>query len=292
MAREERREETLPLLPGAQWAPAATPPPAPPAVRLRRCVGAVLAAVVLSSEFSGTALLVWFGEEPLQQFTPWLAHQRSAGLAIFLGIWVVCSIGCLPSTPLWLLGGFCFKSNLALGFGLNVLGCYLGTMVCFGLGRLLRRGCGGAAAEGGGCCCEEGCEQSRTLRILNSLLAENEIKATLLSRIAYAPMAVKNYGFGGFTPVSIKCFAVCSVLGDLPNTLLFTHLGGSVSSLVEALKGQESLGIAPRIGLAVSLTITALILGAVALLVRRVMRDEEVRATRGRLQEAVPRQAG
>ena len=41
---------------------------------------------------------------------------------------------------------------------------------------------------------------------------------------------------GGFTKTKTWVFATCSLAGDFPNTLLFTHLGGSVSSLVGAVK--------------------------------------------------------
>jgi hypothetical protein len=112
---------------------------APPQLRqqCKRFLLAALAALVLSSEFSGTALLVWFGQQPLEKFTPWLKSQETAGIAIFLGVWLGGSVACLPSTPLWLLGGFCFKQNFFLGLALNVVGCWLGSMVSFGAGACI-----------------------------------------------------------------------------------------------------------------------------------------------------------
>ena len=103
------------------------------------------------------------------------------------------------------------------------------------------------------------------------------MKASLLSRLAYAPMAVKNYGFGGVTPVSFRCFALCSLVGDFPNTLLFTHLGGSVSSIVDAVKGKETLGTAPKVGLVISILCTAILLLTLGYYVKRELRDEERR---------------
>eukprot|EP01043_Picozoa_sp_COSAG02_P045293 COSAG02_NODE_4126_length_5741_cov_164.845090_5_plen_176_part_00 len=142
----------------------------------------------------------------------------------------------------------------------------------------MQRCCGGMSDDGeseGGCC--GGCARSRELRILRSLLERNEWKACFLSRLAYAPMAVKNYGFGGVTPVSFSCFMPSSLLGDFPNTVLFTHLGGSVSSIVDAVQGKEQLGTAPKVGLVISITCTATILLLVGYYVKNQLRDEEVR---------------
>ena len=146
------------------------------------------------------------------------------------------------------------------------------------IGRLvqLRYGSNHAHEETGTGCCG-GCAESKELRILRSLLERNEWKACLLSRLAYAPMAVKNYGFGGLTPVAFRCFAPSSLIGDFPNTLLFTHLGGSVSSIVDAVQGKETLGTAPKVGLAISITCTAIILLTVGYYVKRELRDEEMR---------------
>lgn len=111
-----------------------------PAIRqCKRIVLALLGAIVLSSEFSGTALLVWFGQEPLESFSPWLKSQETAGIVIFLGVWVAGSVLCLPSTPLWLLGGFCFKQEFLVGLMLNASGCWLGSMVSFGIGAQMAR---------------------------------------------------------------------------------------------------------------------------------------------------------
>eukprot|EP01043_Picozoa_sp_COSAG02_P045292 COSAG02_NODE_4126_length_5741_cov_164.845090_4_plen_131_part_00 len=105
-----------------------------PVARCKRIFLALIAVLVLSSEFSGTALLVWFGQAPLEQFAPWLHSQETAGTAIFLGVWVAGSVLCLPSTPLWLLGGFCFKQNFYIGLSLNAFGCWFGSLICFGIG--------------------------------------------------------------------------------------------------------------------------------------------------------------
>jgi hypothetical protein len=147
-----------------------------------------------------------------------------------------------------------------------------------GSGRVAQRHCSGMHDDGesaNGCC--GGCARSRELRILRSLLERNEWKACFLSRLAYAPMAVKNYGFGGVTPVSFRCFVPSSLLGDFPNTLLFTHLGGSVSSIVDAVQGKEKLGTAPKVGLVISIMCTFVILLAVGYYVKKGLRDEEAR---------------
>lgn len=146
-------------------------------------------------------------------------------------------------------------------------------------------GCSHARDEPVDGCCGS-CARSSELRVLRSLLKRNELKACFYSRIAYAPMAVKNYGFGGLTPVNFRTFAPCSLIGDFPNTVLFTHLGGSVDSIVAALDGKEALGTAPKIGLAISITGTVIILVVVGYYVRRELRDEEARMS---LRVAAPR---
>jgi hypothetical protein len=92
-------------------------------------------------------------------------------------------------------------------------------------------------------------------------------------------MAVKNYGFGGFTKTKTWIFALCSLVGDFPNTLLFTHLGGSVSSLVSAVKGTEPLGTTPKVGLALSICCTVLLLIVVGSYVKKSLREHAVTVT-------------
>jgi hypothetical protein len=43
--------------------------------------------------------------------------------------------------------------------------------------------------------------QPQIITTLLKIMEENQYKATIISRLAYAPMAVKNYGFGALTPV-------------------------------------------------------------------------------------------
>ena len=91
----------------------------------RKLVISAFGLFVITSEFTGTAIILWFGELPhrkvcvperlhdsvfaaghgtLEKFSPWLAEQQEAGIGIFLGVWVVAMLCCAPSTPLWLLG--------------------------------------------------------------------------------------------------------------------------------------------------------------------------------------------
>lgn len=108
----------------------------------------------MTREFSERLLVrAGFGQAPIERFTPWLA-AHPVGSLIFIGVWVGGSIACLPSTPLWLLGGFAFKEHFWVGLGLNVAGCWLGSFVCFGLGASSRPGlpCGGWLACSGLCC--------------------------------------------------------------------------------------------------------------------------------------------
>lgn len=101
--------------------------------RMGRCRSAVLilfGLFIVTSEFTATALLLWFGarcssagarslscahvrsrvgRSSLESFSAWLPTQQSLGVLIFLGICVFSLLCCAPSTPLWLIGGFCFK---------------------------------------------------------------------------------------------------------------------------------------------------------------------------------------
>ena len=209
------------------------------------------------------------GRGTLEDFSPWLKKQEALGLAIFLGVWLVAMLCCLPSTPLWLLGGFCFRNRFLVGLGINVAGGWLSAMVCFGLARALSLAC-----DDQGCCGSAG--RSRVMVILQDMVSRNPYKATLLSRIAYAPMAVKNYGFGAFLhDVPALSFAVCALVGDFPNVLLFTHLGGTVSDIADALDGKKPLGDAPKVGLAISLAVTVTCLVLLGGIARREMRAAE-----------------
>eukprot|EP01052_Picozoa_sp_SAG31_P031972 SAG31_NODE_3453_length_4253_cov_2.708233_5_plen_304_part_00 len=88
----------------------------------------------------------------------------------------------------------------SLAIGLNAAGCWLGAAVCFAVARQLRR-CGDRCKVCARCCGLGSAGSSRAggkpsvLQALNKMVGENQYKATLVSRVAYAPMAVKNFGY-------------------------------------------------------------------------------------------------
>jgi hypothetical protein len=65
------------------------------------------------------------GHQKLEEFAAWLPHQTGWGSLIFLGVWVVAMLCCSPSTPLWLIGGYCFRHDFRKALALNMAGCWL-----------------------------------------------------------------------------------------------------------------------------------------------------------------------
>ena len=180
-------------------------------------------------------------------------------------------------------GGFCFKKHFLWGLALNVAGCWLASVVCFGLGRGL---CRNKTCQKHPCCqfggegdVNDGAPPGM-LHVLKQLVHKNPMTATILSRLAFAPMAVKNYGFGGFSPVPVHTFLMCVLVGDFPNTVLFTHLGGTVSDIADAIDGKTKLGVGPKIGLAISVAVTGGLVVLVTYLARREMRKQQAQLMR------------
>jgi uncharacterized membrane protein YdjX (TVP38/TMEM64 family) len=169
------------------------------------------------------------------RFAEWLQLQGRAGQVVYTLAFAAAIVLCGPSTPLELVGGFCYPFWIALL--LNGLGKWAGSVLSFQIGRhfaaAARRylGGGGGAEPVGG----------RMLGLVNDMLRTHQTKALLLARFAYAPMPLKNYGLGAFTTVSLRPFALTCVAGDLAATVMLAYAGQTVKSLVDVLEGREPL---------------------------------------------------
>ena len=148
------------------------------------------------------------------RFSEWLRVQGSSGALVYVLAFAGYMILCGPSTPIELVGGFCYPFISA--FLLNTAAKWLGSVSCFVIGRYFSRAAkqylgGGGGGGGGG----EPSSAETLLKLLQTMLQRNEAKALVLARFAYAPMPIKNYGMGALTTVGLWPFAWTCLVGDL-----------------------------------------------------------------------------
>lgn len=106
---------------------------------------------------------------------------------------------------------------------------------------------------------------------LGEAVGASGFRVVLLLRLApFAPFTVLNYALGA-TPISLRHFALASMLGSVPGLLLDVYVG-SVARSADELLGRGGLTRAGAGSLLASLAVTGLVLVAIAQVLRRTLR--------------------
>jgi uncharacterized membrane protein YdjX (TVP38/TMEM64 family) len=223
---------------------------------VKRSIRWVLPAIVMLI----AGIVVWHYVpigELLQTGRQFVQAQGARGVLIFVLGYAVAVALFAPAAPLTIAAGALWGG---WGAPVALVGALSAAMISFGLSRyVLRRHCA------------ELCAQHPITLQLDDVVARLGWKAVLLVRLSpVIPFAAQNYAFG-MTGVRARDFALASVPGILPATIVETWIG---------MAGTVAEWNLPTIALAVIGTLATI--GFAVLLVRQMrrgLRDPLVRST-------------
>ena len=84
-------------------------------------------------------------------------------------------------------------------------------------------------------------------------MAKNPWKITILMRLSYIPLGIKNYG-SAYLPCPLYIYIICSFVASIPYSLLWASVGSSCRNLVEITDANS--GLAQKILLFVAIIMT------------------------------------
>jgi len=188
---------------------------------------------------------------------------------VVLGVfYVVCCVFLVPGSIPTLASGFLFG---VLGGSLTaILGSTVGACAAFLVGRTMARGWVARRIA-----------RSRRFAAIDRMIGRHGFKVVLLSRLSpISPFVVLNYLFS-LTKVSFREYALGSLIGMIPGTVLFVYFGAGLRSLAEVTayaRGQLPPTPAERVffwaGLAVTVVIAVLLARLAHRSLQRVMPED------------------
>ena len=178
---------------------------------------AVLLAIT-GSLVGWPSVALLFDRETLIRFFSQTDEQSSGEAALGVGIFLIAhvianAIG-VPGTVLVVVGGAVY--GLWWGTLCSVIGATVGAVVAFWLARYLLHDW-----------FQKRFSHSALLKKLNKTLCKEGLSCILLIRFSpVSPFNVVNFALG-LTPVSVKSYALGTLVGIIPGTLAYTWLGVS-----------------------------------------------------------------
>jgi uncharacterized membrane protein YdjX (TVP38/TMEM64 family) len=202
----------------------------------------VAASVFLFSTEAGRGLV---DREQLkgtgQEVRVWVANHPIAAPAIFLTLYVTCSILALPVWWLQILSGYAW--GLYLGTAWSLAGHTCGSVVTLYFARWL--GAAWVQAKAG--------KRMAKFRRLSEKMGHNGLLVVLAARLCHAvPYALSNYLFG-ITHIRARDVAVGTMIGGLPVVAGWVAIGASPGLLADWRFWAVIIGI--NVGLLVPLAI-------------------------------------
>ncbi len=173
---------------------------------------------------------------------------------VVLGVfYVVCCVFLVPGSIPTLTAGFLF--GVFVGSFTAILGSTVGACAAFLVGRTMARGWIARRIA-----------RSRRFAAIDHMIGRHGFKVVLLSRLSpISPFVILNYLFS-LTKVSFREYALGSLIGMIPGTVMFVYFGAGLRSLAEVTayaKGQLPPTPAERVlfwaGLAATVAIVVLL---------------------------------
>jgi uncharacterized membrane protein YdjX (TVP38/TMEM64 family) len=191
----------------------------------------------------------------LETFLEWAREHRFSGAAAMVVIYCLACVLFVPGSILTLGAGFAF--GVGVGFVAVFLGANLGALAAFLLGRTLVRGW-----------IEKKVMHNPRFLAIDRAVGEQGFKIVLLLRLSPVfPFSLLNYALG-LTRVSLRDYALASLIGMVPGILMYVYLGSLVHSVAELVAGKTEHTPAERILFYVGLAATV----AVTIFVTRIAR--------------------
>jgi uncharacterized membrane protein YdjX (TVP38/TMEM64 family) len=218
-----------------------------------------LALLVLAAAGILAALFLLPVRDWLPRFLCWARGLGVWGACLFVLVYLVAAVLCVPGSVLTLGAGFAF--GLGPGVVAASLGSTLGAASAFLVSRYLARGL-----------MEEKLAGSPRFRALDQAVAAHGFRIVLLTRLSpVLPYNLLNYAFG-LTAISFRSYLLASWLGMLPGALLYTYLGSFASSLAQLWTGEVQRGPWYYVLLSAGLLATAVVTIYLTRLARQTLR--------------------
>ena len=181
------------------------------------------------------------------------------------GFYVLAAVLFLPGSVITLGAGFLFGVTTGL---LTVwIGANLGACAAFLVGRTVARKW-----------VEEKVKGNPKFAAIDQALGREGFKIVLLLRLSPVfPFDLLNYALG-ITKVSFRDYALASLIGMLPGTLMYVYFGSAARSLTEVAAGKVEGGIAGQVFFWFGLAVTIAVALFVTRLARRSLKEAEASA--------------
>ncbi len=194
--------------------------------------GVKWAAGVVGVASLGVALWLLPLDRWLLALVQTMREAGAAGALLYVGAYVAACVLLLPGSLLTLAAGFAYGpvQGTLLVMGASMLGA----CTAFVLGRTVLRGR-----------IERRLASQPRFAAVDRAVAAQGFKVVLLLRLSpLFPFNVLNYALG-LTRVSLRTYALASLIGMFPGTLLYVYLGSLVTSAAQLASGQRPQGAGP-----------------------------------------------
>jgi pyruvate/2-oxoglutarate dehydrogenase complex dihydrolipoamide dehydrogenase (E3) component/uncharacterized membrane protein YdjX (TVP38/TMEM64 family) len=208
---------------------------------------------------------------PLRQYvtnvllwTEGLGPWGPVALALF---YIVACVAFLPGSIITLGAGLLF--GVWTGFITVWVGANLGACAAFLVGRTLARDRVAKKVAG-----------NRKFAAIDRAVGQEGFKIVFLLRLSPVfPFNLLNYALG-LTNVPFSKYALASLIGMIPGTLLYVYIGSAARSLAEVAAGNVQGGVASKVFFLVGLVVTFLVVLLVTRVARRSLAAAEAEQAR------------
>ncbi|KAL4130453.1 hypothetical protein PRIC2_006450 [Phytophthora ramorum] len=171
---------------------------------------------------AGLLLFRFVRSDDLDLVVRWLQSHETLGAAIYVCSFTAFVVLCFPSTAFELLAGYIF--GFWLGLLLATTGKLVGSVLSYCIGRYLcRRRVHAYMARG-----------HPALQGFQSLLRKRQVLVVFLTRVAFFPIAIKNYGLS-VLDVQFPVFFAAALLTGLPFSTIWVYSGHAVENFTKLL---------------------------------------------------------
>jgi uncharacterized membrane protein YdjX (TVP38/TMEM64 family) len=196
----------------------------------------------------------------LLDFVGWIRNAGALGMVVYVAAYVAACVLFLPGSILTLGAGFAYGA--LIGVPLVWTGASIGATLAFILGRTLLRSSIEAKVAG-----------NPRFAAIDRAVGKRGLKIVLLTRLSPVfPFNLLNYAFG-LTKVGLRDYAIGTVVGIVPGTIMYVYLGSLITGLTELAAGKTSGGVAKQIFYFAGLAATVVVTIYVTRIARKALRE-------------------
>ncbi len=214
-----------------------------------------VSTIVITGVFAGTVL------SHRQAVLEWIEGAGWTGVLVFGGIYVLATLLLIPPGILNALSGALF--GIVFGMAVVVPANIVAALIGFALSR-----------TAGGAWAQATIRHWRAWGAIDRAVGKAGFRIVFLLRCSpVSPFSVLNYALG-LTRVRFRHYALATVLGSLPGTLLYVWVGSSAASVADLLAhGAHPGGVMGRIFLGAGLVATVLGIGLITAYAKSELRN-------------------